>query len=183
MVHDEEILFGKIALDLGYLDSHQLAECLAEQDTTPPPHLLGTIMLRRGLIDRNRLRELLEIQKQLRNKPAVAPDERQSDIRFGYLAIENGFMSQKEVIESVKEQTRLARNQHLFFRLGEVCVHLGHLEKRQVDEILEFQQHGITRCHVCHQAADVKNISSGKTFSCPTCENPMRVPNRVPSAL
>ena len=60
----EDQLFGKVAVHLGFLTQDQLSECLGMQKREGPDSnlRLGELMMRKGLVDPEKVRRVMEVQ-------------------------------------------------------------------------------------------------------------------------
>lgn len=61
----EDNLFGKVAVRLGFVTQDQLNEILEIQKLQSPPIKLGDLMTRRGVVDPEQVRRVVEVQEGL----------------------------------------------------------------------------------------------------------------------
>ena len=72
MPASDDLLVGKIALQLKYIDRKQLDECVRIQESGTPKLPLGEILRSRDYIDPAQLERILQIQKKNLSAPAPA---------------------------------------------------------------------------------------------------------------
>lgn len=111
-------LFGKIAVELGYLDPSMVDEALRVQATLAQqsrPLAMGTVLRNLGYLTVDEVEEVLKLQK----SDAGASDLylREAAL-FGELAIENGFASRKHVEEALRLQSASPES----FKMGMLLV-------------------------------------------------------------
>ena len=136
-VIDEEdacLVLGRLAVKHRFVSPEQLKEAMAfqrKERTEGKRSVLGSVLLRQGLITQKHLDFLLSIQMMM--------EARKLDRQFGAVAVKNGFVSTKEVEEALQEQERLFKESRTVRLVGELLVERGHLEVSQRDAILERQ--------------------------------------------
>ncbi|MBI4612139.1 MAG: hypothetical protein HY720_00855 [Planctomycetes bacterium] len=171
----EDNLLGKIAVAFGFVSPEEMEECVRIQRDGGNPHLLGTILLERGYLTRDELRDLLEFQKEKLSSTDTRKVEREADRMFGFLAIQLGLLSQDDIRAACAEQAQLAKR-GLRFRLGEVLVGRGLLTRGQVEEILRRQQGYLVICPKCDKRHIVFDREPGEKFEC-DCGRELLVPD------
>lgn len=182
MQEKEEILFGKLAVEKGFITQEQLDECVEMQRLSGTTRLLGTILVRRGYLGKPQLREILRIQKRNLERPATHSKEKKRDVGFGFLAVKYGYATQDQVYECVREQAILSRK-GLFFRLGEIFQHKEFLTEEQVEEILELQRSAVVDCPGCGIRVSVMKAEPGKKVRCVKCKHVFVVPEAAEKAI
>ena len=63
-----------------------------------------------------------------------------SDIRFGSIALNKGFISSEQLGWAVSAQMREDLKKGVHRRLGEILLHMGFMNAMQVKEVLEEQE-------------------------------------------
>jgi len=170
----EDNLLGKIAVAFGFVTPEQLEECVRLQKETEPTPLLGTLLQDKGYLKRDELRDLLEFQKEKLQSADSRKIERETDRMFGYLAVQMGLLTDKEVLGAVEEQALYARR-GLRFRLGEILISNKLLTAEQVDDVLKGQHRYLVICQVCERRHVTFNREPGEKFLC-DCGRELEVP-------
>mgnify|MGYP001609143150 CR=1 FL=1 len=170
----EDNLLGKLAVAFGFVTPGQLEECVRAQSEIEAPPLLGTLLLERGYIERDELRDLIEFQKEKLSSADTRRVQRENDRMFGYLAIQLGLVTATEIRAAVEEQVFLGKR-GLRFRLGEILVKRGALKAEKVDEILRRQQRYLVICPSCDRRHVAFDREPGETFAC-ACGRALQAP-------
>ncbi|MBW2061993.1 MAG: DUF342 domain-containing protein [Deltaproteobacteria bacterium] len=129
------LILGKLALQHGFITKEQLKEALLFQKQEkeggrPPP--FGQILLSKEMISQNQLNFLLSVQK--------LQETRTLDIKFGQLAIINGFVTREDVDRGLKEQKRIFSETNAIALLGDILINLGSMTEDQRDAIVTTQK-------------------------------------------
>lgn len=170
----EDNLLGKLAVAFGFVTPVQLEECVRAQAELAPPPLLGTLLLERGYIERDELRDLIEFQKEKLSSADTRRTQRENDRMFGYLAIQLGLVTATEIRAAVEEQVLVAKR-GLRFRLGEILVKRGSMTAEKVEEVLRRQQRYLVICPSCERRHVAFDRESGEKFAC-ACGNVLQAP-------
>ncbi len=131
-----ELLFGRLAIDAGYLAETQVNEILGEQARRAKQGnatTLGAICLSRGLLNERQIESILLAQH--------FAEIRTEDRRFGALAVRNGFVTAERVEEALRRQKKeYSASRELPRRLGEFLMEMGVLTPQQVSALLKAQE-------------------------------------------
>ena len=131
-------LFGMIALSLGMVTRGQLDECLAIQRESAVRHRLGAIILSRGYMNNDQVREVLHVQARVR-KRAVRPISKSGRRKLlGQILIEHGRVSKETLTAILRRQEKL-RNEGFSLRIGELLVANGEITPIDLKEALTAQ--------------------------------------------
>jgi len=134
----DDLLFGRIAVKLGVVSRKDLNVALAAQDSGESRQV-GKILLDRGAMDQDGLLKVLKIQRHnLGARSAYADTARENQL-FGRIALREGWVTERQLNESLRVQGRAEETTHLHQRIGEVMVRRKFLEKKQVQKILRMQ--------------------------------------------
>jgi len=171
-------LFGRIALELGFINAEQLAECVRAQAETNPRKRLGEIMLEKGYITVEQLSEVLQVQQQSLTGDMRYAEEHLFDSVMGRIAINKGYATEEQVNEALRIQaTREERG--AFCRLGEILVEKGYMTVQQVIEILKLQRKELMVCPDCKRRYNVHCYDPKETYFCKYCKTELRLPEDV----
>ena len=170
MPADQDLLFGKIAVELGFCTEQQVESCLAIQEKASDRMSLGRHMVREGCLTEDQHSKVLERQR--RNLSRVDPAARapKGDVLFGRLAVREGLATEEQVNDALREQGRNGDRRSL----GEVFIAKGILNAEEVRWILGLQSKWIMRCPRCAVAYTVHSSSRTPTKAvCPRCRSPL----------
>lgn len=130
-----ELLFGKIAVDAGFVRREHVQECLAEQKRLRQegrPEKLGELLVRRGHLTDEKRRWILTHHEFV--------ETRAVDRRFGVLAVKNGFCSKEQLKICLDQQRREYVQSKTLPRIGALLLREGHLTEEQVEAIARLQE-------------------------------------------
>jgi hypothetical protein len=159
------LVIGELAVRESLLTREQLEDLVDQQQKMGFSQPLGALMLERKLLSRQQLDDLLKRQKQ-----AISDYERSLSVSglFGRIAIERGFIGEKELAEAVRRQLALDYDgQHL--KIGQILIRMKALTPIQFWEIIHAQ--GLFRCGSCGHTLDVPRLE-GMTLFCEKCDKP-----------
>ncbi|MEW6668754.1 MAG: FapA family protein [Thermodesulfobacteriota bacterium] len=131
---DPNLLLGNLLIKYKYASEAQVREALAVQakerkEGRGSP--LGEILLRKGVINQNQLSCLISIQELV--------EARETDLRFGTLAMQNGFVTQAQIDRALEEQKKVFKAARSVRRIGDLLVEMGAMTQEQRDAILKSQ--------------------------------------------
>lgn len=156
-----ELLFGKIAVKLGYITADQLERVVEQQLRSNPPVSLGYMLVKQQLLTQAQIDEILGIQQS---------SPRQASL-LGKLVVSHDMVSQRQVNECLRDQ-ELFKRKGYDFRLGELLQKKGYVSLEQLDHVLEMQ--GKQRM-VCPRTFEVHNVDIGVDAAfCPTCQGQLQ---------
>ncbi len=174
MPNEEDILLGRIALAGGLITRKQLDECLSQLDERESDSLVA-ILLRNNYLTRNQVESILEIQGRDpgREMPTTPEDTRQmyensSMPLFGKVVLKQNLATKRQVKECLKIQRELEMEGKVY-RLGELMVKKGYLDREEVQKILRTQYKKILRCSACGAGFNYPLQVSDEEASCPKC--------------
>ena len=167
---DQDLLFGRIAVNRQYCTQDQVDHCVKIQADTQSRLPLGQILMSEGFISQHQHSEILAIQR--KNLAAVDPVRQLSkeSILLGKLAIREGLMKEAHVNVCLRLQAQAGEKRSL----GEIMVEQGYLAPAQLKGLLGKQSKKIMSCPVCTLSFTVLSISRSKVVPCPRCKGPLR---------
>lgn len=125
--------FGSIALEKGFISQDQLDEALRiqkEEDTSTGEHRpIGRILLNEGRITLQQVADILKSMDRLY--------EEETDKSFGEIAIEKGFITEKQLEEALKMQTLEVSTMEIRRSIGRILLNEGHMTLQQIGEVLK----------------------------------------------
>jgi hypothetical protein len=176
---DPEILFGRIALMLNYINSAQLTECVLMQEKSPGTKL-GTIMMEQGYLTPAQLNEVITVQQTNLQAPSSHPEQRLEDTIIGRVMVRNGFATEEQVNEALRTQG-LREQEGVFYRLGEVMVEKGYMSVTDVLNVLKLQDKQIMVCPGCGARFNVASFQPGRKYRCKKCKALLSLPATLES--
>lgn len=170
-----DVLFGKIAIQMGVVTQAQMDECISAQAASDPPKPLGEILYQKGYVTFEQLTQILETQR--RNLAELEPNTKlkKEDVLFGRVVVREGLSTPAEVNECLRAQAALEQEGKTL-QLGEIMVRGGYLTAAQVQRILERQKKKIMACPTCGANFNVVTYDTSKQYTCPKCQVPLVAP-------
>ena len=136
----DEILFGKLAVKMGYVSTEQLQRAVDLQHDRGAEHVrLGELLIRRKLLSRMKLEHILGWQDVLLSRPHPLRTAALGESLLGRLAVDSGHLSRKQLNRCLWIQ-ELRKAEGAEALLGEVMVEQGHLSDENITELLGMQQ-------------------------------------------
>ncbi len=169
-----QLLFGKIAEELGYVTEAQLEECL-EQQRTHPDVALGQLMLERKHVSPEQLEDILSIQKERFHERDPHTYEKLEDILFGRLLVREGLVTERQVREALRDQAATTKPEE-FKYLGELLVERGLMKPEDVARVLKLQQRSIVYCEECLVQYNVAQFEENSDWKCKKCGGILTAP-------
>ena len=171
-----DTLFGKIALEQGFLTEAQLRECLELQAYMDPPiPPLGVLLMRMGYIDDGKLRQIIEVQRNRLRDFEQSLRARREDNLFGKVVIRMGLAREDQVRACLEFQDGLPPGQ--IKRLGDILVQKGVLTAEDIQKVLDFQAGLILYCPGCDREYNMVLFNAGAKIACYQCGARIRVPD------
>ncbi len=163
---DQDLLFGRIAINRKYCTQEQLDKCLALQANSRDRVPLGQILRSEGYISDNQHSEILALQR--KNLTAMDPVARASkeSLLTGRLAVKLQLMSEADVNTCLRLQAKPGEKR----TIGEIMVEQGYLTGPQLKEILAKQHKRIMSCATCKLSFTVLSTTQAKVVNCPRCK-------------
>ncbi|MBI4231045.1 MAG: protein kinase [Planctomycetes bacterium] len=177
----DPLLLGRIALEQGVVTSAQLADCIRAQAELGKTTSLGTILVQRRLATPETLRGLLALQGR-RQEMLGLRGALDSNRHLGALLLRHGWVTPAQLIECVKEQTRL-REAGTHFALGQILVRKRYLSVDRLVEALAEQEKQVLACHACKARFNVTRYDPSNAYRCKRCGGalqPLSVPMDSP---
>ena len=167
---DQDLLFGKIALNCKFVTQAQLNECVAIQARSRDRLPIGQILKSEGFITDDQHSQILAIQR--KNLLVVDPVQKLSkeSVLLGKLAIRERLMSERDVNMCLRLQAKEGEKRSI----GEVMVEQGFLTPEQLKRLLAKQHKKIMSCPTCKLSFTVLTISKSSVIACPRCKGPLK---------
>jgi len=162
-----ELLLGRIAVDLGFASPQEVDECIRLQQRTRRP--LGQILVEKGCLTRDQLDQIVREQQKKLDVLDPVTQRRKEAILFGKLAIREGLVSSERMNECLAIQGRTGETRPI----GEILVERGYLSSRQVQDLLGKHCKKLMICSPCRLRFTVITLSDGRNARCPRCKNPL----------
>ncbi len=135
MPGEAELIFGKLAIQKGYLDETDLTEAIRVQQDLKEVGVaktVGEILSERGKMTPDQVKTILEAQKHTQM--------REEDRRYGELAVRNGFCSVADVREALAVQQRaVAKKAPVIPPLGFILRERGKITEQQHEALKQAQ--------------------------------------------
>jgi ribosomal protein S27E len=164
---DSDLLFGKLAVSMGYCTQEELDACLKIQSAGPDRLPLGRVLINEGYLNEDQHSGILTAQR--KNMNAVDPllNKQREAVLFGKLAVREGLLTPVQANECLAQQATEGESRSL----GEIMVSKRFMTAAQVKDLLAKQQKKIMSCPGCRMSFTVFTISQGKkVVSCPRCK-------------
>jgi len=167
---DQDLLFGKIAVNRKYCTAADLEKCIALQANSRDRVPLGQILRSEGYITEDQHSEILAIQR--RNLTVIDPVSRLSkeSILLGKLAVREGFMNEEQVNTCLRLQAKDGEKRSI----GEIMVEQGLLTATQLKTLLSKQHKRIMSCPKCKLSFTVLSTTHAKVVPCPRCKGQLQ---------
>lgn len=167
---DQDLLFGRIAVNQRYCTQEQLDKCLVIQAKSATSIPLGQVLRAEGYLSDEQHSQILAIQR--RNLAALDPVNKVSKeaVLIGRLAVREKLMSQDDVNRCLRLQAAKGEKRSL----GEIMVEQGHLTPAQLKTLLAKQLKRIMSCPKCRLSFTVLSVTKAKTVACPRCKSPLQ---------
>lgn len=170
MPSDSDLLFGKLAVGLGFCTQEGVDACLLVQAAHPDRLPLGRVLINEGHITETQHSQILVEQRKNMNVIDPLLKRQRESILFGKLAVREGLLTAAQVNICLEQQATMGDTRSL----GEIMVSKSMLTFKQVQELLSRQQKKIMACPACKMSFTVMSISQGKkVVSCPRCKAPL----------
>jgi uncharacterized protein len=134
-VEDPCLVLGRLAIKYGYANEEHIREALerrAKEKESGREIGIGQILREKGMISEDQFKCLISVQGLL--------EMRQLDIRFGTIAVQNGFACEEDVQKVLQEQKRIFKETGAVKPIGEILVETGVISQEQKNGILERQR-------------------------------------------
>lgn len=170
MPSDSDLLFGKLAVSMGFCSQEGIDACLLVQAASPDRLPLGRVLINEGHITEGQHSQILVEQRKNLNVIDPLLKRQRESILFGKLAVREGLLTAAQVNECLQQQATMGDTRSL----GEIMVSKSMLTFKQVKDLLARQEKKIMSCPACKLSFTVMSISQGKkVVSCPKCKGPL----------
>ncbi|HYE98623.1 MAG TPA: hypothetical protein VEJ18_06910 [Planctomycetota bacterium] len=170
MPASNDLLFGKLAVEMRFCTAEQVERCVAIQSALTNPLPLGRHLVEEGYLTEDQHSKVLERQRQNLVRAEPASRVSKGDLLFGRLAVKEFLATEEEVNACVREQARSGDRR----TLGEVMIARGILTTAEVEWLLSRQSKTIMRCAPCSITLTVHSTSKNpKKVACPRCKGPL----------
>lgn len=176
----KDLLFGKIAVNLGLVTAEQIGECIRLQQGELAGFQIGKILVQKGYVTDLQLEQVLATQRDYLRKKESTSRQKVEDSIFGKLVVNNGFGTVGEVNTALREQA-LRETAGMIVPLGSILIENGVLTMKQVEQILKKQWKQILVCNTCRKQFNVFGYEAGRSFPCRKCDTPLTVPRSLDS--
>ena len=127
-----------IALSMGMITRKQLNECLEIQQQSGEPRQLGAIMLARGVLDQEKIGDILAVQKKMGDVTGLPAVKTRGRRLIGEIMVEAAYINEQTLRTALRRQ-KLLRETGISPRLGELLLAVGELTCNQLQKALALQ--------------------------------------------
>lgn len=176
-----EVLFGKIALLLGYITVDQVQEVVALQTASNGGEKIGELLVSRGHMNSADVRRVLEEQDVYLSMPHPRLPNKLSEALLGRMALRYGYLKEEQLHTCLRLQEAL-KDEGQSTRLGEVLVQRRLMSPEDVASVLRMQKLHIKSCPRCSSQYNAVLGDMQKMEACPKCGAPLSE-GQVPSSV
>lgn len=171
MEEEKDILFGKIARELGLVSKEDIQECVRIQEQLKESRPLGKILIDRGYIAPEQVDEIVEKQKEnLRQKGKITRKIKRENL-YGKLALRFDFATKDQINEAVRVQANFKEREEKVMPLGRILKSRGYITPEEHDIILNFQENNLLPCPSCGKEYNVVMYNPGASIPCYACDD------------
>jgi hypothetical protein len=127
-----------IALSMGMIDREQLDECLQEQQQADGQRQLGEIMLTRGYLEEDQVRDIVAVQRRMGHVEDLPIVKTKGRKLIGQIMVEAAYIDEKALKSALKRQN-LLRETGISPLLGELLIAVGRLTRQRLEKALALQ--------------------------------------------
>ncbi len=167
-----EVLFGKIALLLGYITLDQVQEVVALQTASHGGEKIGELLVSRGHMTSADVKRVLEEQDVYLSMPHPRLPNKLSEALMGRMALRYGYLDEEQLNLCLRLQEAL-RDEGLGTRLGEILVERKMMSVDDVASVLRMQKLQIKSCPRCDSRYNAVLSEMQKMEACPKCGSPL----------
>ncbi len=175
MLAPKDILFGRLAISMGFLTREQLDEAVKYQKERAPNCPLGLVLVDKGFIQAEDLQELISAQKEAFQLVDPTRMQKIEDAIFGQIAVKENLLQQDAVHQALRDQA-IEVDTGGKRRIGEILVELGLLSAEQVEWVLAVQRRRFVVCSGCGAQFNIEKLEPGKKFKCGKCKATLEAP-------
>jgi hypothetical protein len=180
MIVRKDLLFGSLAVAEKAITKEQLEETLKIQREQQFYKSIGTIMVEKSYLDRDKVRELIILQEENLKEAAGIAGAGSGETLFGAVAVMKRYATLTQVEECLDEQRRL-RRLGIFLRMGEILISRKYMTVKQVLSVLRRQSTQVLYCSRCRKRFNVTAFSNRKRFFCNVCGAELVQPDVIES--
>ena len=168
-----ELLFGKIALLLGYITEEQIQEVVAHQTSAKPrDRKIGELMLELGHMTPQDVELVLDEQRTFMAMPHSRLPTSLNEALLGRLAMQCGYLTEEQLNECLCVQEVL-KDGGRPMRLGQLLVERKLMSNEDVSTVLRMQKLQIKDCPRCSSKFNSIMGELNKLEACPKCGAPL----------
>lgn len=162
MLDTRGLVIGELAVREKLLTREQLDAVVGLQQGRGYAQPLGALMIEQALLTHDQLESLLRRQKQ-----ALSDYERTLSVSglFGRIAIERGFITEKELAQAIRRQLELDYEGQRH-KIGQILIRMKAMSPVQFWEIIHAQ--GLFKCGACGHVLDTPRLE-GTALFCEKC--------------
>lgn len=127
-----------IALSMGMIDREQLDECLQAQQQSGKPVPLGEIMLTRGDLTEDQVRDIVAVQRRMGNVEDLPAVKTKGRKLIGQIMLEAAYIDENTLKTALGRQ-ELLRQTGISPLLGELLIAVGRLTRHRLEKALALQ--------------------------------------------
>jgi signal transduction histidine kinase len=172
----DEILFGRIAVLMGFLTEEQLADALTVQGGPASfRRRMGEILVERGHLTENQVDEILRSQQDSFARPHTRlVAHNRGEALLGRLAVKRGHLTEEQLNEGLRIQA-LLREGNMNVSLGQILMEQGFVRLEAIMELLALQGLQIGSCASCGGRFNVEHATGDVGPACPRCSHPLEI--------
>lgn len=162
-------LFGEIARMTGAASEAQIRQAASLQRRIDGRRRrLGEIMIDRGFISRQEVKELLRLQKIHMDRPHLRLPSSMNRGLFGRIALNYTYLAPEQLHRCLALQ-QAAREEGEDVRLGQVMVDRGLMDPADVLKLISIQQLKLAGCPGCARRYNIPRRGGRLEMHCPEC--------------
>lgn len=164
----KDMILGKLAIQRGFIDRKQLAECLEAKAGENKYRELAQIFLDKDYVPREKIGELLAEHGKVLDEMGSYFRRLEKEIALAEKLISGALVGTDEMNLAIEEQSRaMARGQSR--TLVSVLVALGALTKDQLAHLEEGRVERLVACPKCSAIYRVRDLDPARRFLCRSC--------------
>jgi hypothetical protein len=167
---DQDLFFGRIAVNRKYCTQDQVEKCRILQANSRDRVPLGQLLRREGYITEDQHDTILQMQR--RSLLPFDPVNRVSkqSILMGKLAVQQKLLAEADVNACLRIEAQEKGKR----TLGEILVAEGYILASELETLLKNQERRTMHCVTCSLTFTVLSMSKTKTAHCPRCKGELR---------
>lgn len=175
MPASQDLLFGRLAVEMRFCTAEQVERCAAIQAQSERPMPLGRQLVQEGYLTEDQHSKVLARQRENMRRPDPASHAPKGDLLFGRLVVREKMATEEQVNACLRDQAKTGERR----TLGEVMIARKILTPAQVESLLSLQSKTIMRCGRCAISLTVHSTSKNpRKVACPRCKGPLEAVGR-----